>query len=85
LAECRRHLLRLLKTRHSDQATASAPGHTIMKQSHITTPRTLADCTFTTGHSAGCATRRNTPPDWVYKLATMAACVALGVMLAWRG
>lgn len=53
-----------------------------MKPSHTTTPRTLADCTFTTGYASAQQERRANIRDAVLCIAVFAA---IGVLLAWRG
>ena len=53
-----------------------------MKPSHTTTPRTMAECTFTTGYPSIRQERRQ-------RFLEAAACVAvfafIGILLAWRG
>lgn len=53
-----------------------------MKPSHITTPRTLADCTFTTGYASAKAERRTAVLE---AIAAIALFAFIGVLLAWRG
>lgn len=53
-----------------------------MKQSHTTTPRTLADCQFTTGYASARQERRTAIIEIVLGVAVFAA---IGVLLAWRG
>lgn len=53
-----------------------------MKPSHITTPRTLAECTFTTGYPSARQERRTAIIEIVLGVAVFAA---IGVLLAWRG
>lgn len=53
-----------------------------MKPSHITTPRTLADCTFTTGYPSA---RRERLIAFGEAVAGIAVFAAIGVLLAWRG
>jgi hypothetical protein len=47
-----------------------------MKPSHLTTPRTLADCTFTTGYNIAEPRSRYVPAP-----AVIIACIALGALL----
>ena len=47
-----------------------------MKLSHLTTPRTLADCIFTTGYSIS-----QPRPRYVPAPAVIIACIALGALL----
>lgn len=47
-----------------------------MKPSHLTTPRTLADCTFTVGHSIAEPRRHHS-----YATGLIIACIALGALL----
>jgi hypothetical protein len=47
-----------------------------MKPSHLTTPRTLADCTFTTGYNIAEPRSRYIPAP-----AVIIACIALGALL----
>ena len=58
-----------------------------MKPSHITTPRTLADCTFTYGYASvrPMAHRTRRWADMAYGAAAVILFAAIGVMLAWRG
>lgn len=58
-----------------------------MKPSHITTPRTLADCTFTYGYASvrPMAYRTSRLASFAYGAACVAVFAAIGVMLAWRG
>ena len=49
-----------------------------MKPSHIQTPRTLADCTFTTGYSTA---RRERAIRWAEAIAGVAVFAAIGVLL----
>jgi hypothetical protein len=53
-----------------------------MKHSHITTPRTLADCTFTTGYASA---RRERFISIIEAAAGIAVFAFIGVLLAWRG
>lgn len=53
-----------------------------MKQSNITTPRTLADCTFTTGYPSA---RSERITGWIEAIACIAVFAGIGVLLAWRG
>jgi hypothetical protein len=53
-----------------------------MKQSHYTTPRTLADCTFTTGYASA---RREKVIGILEAFACVAVFAFIGVLLAWRG
>ena len=53
-----------------------------MKPSHTTTPRTLAECTFTTGYPSARSERLKA---WGEAIACCAVFAAIGVMLAWRG
>lgn len=46
-----------------------------MKQSHLNTPRTLADCQWTTGYSSAQPTRSDTA-------ASIALAISIGVLLA---
>jgi len=46
-----------------------------VKQSHISTPRTLADCQWTTGYSAATPPRSDTA-------ASIALAISIGVLLA---
>ncbi len=47
-----------------------------MKPSHLTTPRTLSNCTFTVGYSVAEPRQRYTPAP-----AVIIACIALGSLL----
>lgn len=51
-----------------------------MKASHITTPRTLADCTFTTGYASIRQERRERTIEAVLAIVAFAA---IGLLLAW--
>lgn len=53
-----------------------------MKPSHTTTPRTLADCTFTTGYPSIRQERRQ---RFIEAAAGIAVFAFIGVLLAWRG
>jgi len=53
-----------------------------MKPSHYQTPRTLADCTFTTGYTSAKAERNARVLEAVAAIAVFAF---IGVLLAWRG
>lgn len=53
-----------------------------MKNSHITTPRTLAECQFTTGYASA---RRERLIAWGETIAGIAVFAFIGVLLAWRG
>ncbi len=53
-----------------------------MKQSHYTTPRTLADCQFTTGYASAQQERRIAIVEAVAAITIFAF---IGVLLAWRG
>ena len=53
-----------------------------MKPSHYQTPRTLADCTFTTGYASARAERRTA---FLEAIAAIAVFALIGVLLAWRG
>ena len=50
-----------------------------MKPSHLTTPRTLAECQFMTGY--GSVPVKRSSPIWI--AAWFAAFAAIGVILAW--
>lgn len=52
---------------------------------NITTPRTLAESSFTTGYQQAPSERRVTLVDLAYGVVCAASFVAIGVMLAWRG
>lgn len=58
-----------------------------MKPSHLTTPRTLADCTFTYGYTSvhPMAHRNSRWASIGYAAACIAVFAAIGVLLAWRG
>lgn len=52
-----------------------------MKPSHLTTPRSLADCTFTTGYSSASVSRRERAAD-----VALAAVLGVGIaflLVAW--
>ena len=51
---------------------------------NIHTPRTLAECEFTVGHVEANPTRELVI-DVASAVLTIAACVLIGVLLAWRG
>jgi len=51
---------------------------------NLTTPRTLAECSFPVGY-AEARTRRDNVIDVACMVATLLACALIGVMLAWRG
>lgn len=53
-----------------------------MKPSHIQTPRTLAECTWTTGYSS---VRPERKTHWLEVVACVAIFAGIGVLLAWRG
>lgn len=52
---------------------------------NLTTPRTIAECNFTTGYQQAPAERRITLADVLYGVVCAGAFIAIGVMLAWRG
>lgn len=52
-----------------------------MKQSHLTTPRTMAECQFQTGYTPGPVKRGS----WLHAIVTIVCMAAIGAMLAWRG
>lgn len=52
-----------------------------MKPSHLTTPRQLADCSFTTGHSQISAVERR-GHSTLLVLSTMGLCVLAGLLVA---
>lgn len=54
-----------------------------MKPSHTTTPRSLADCTFTTGYSSVDLTPRRS--RWWPVALTLILAAYIGVLFAWRG
>lgn len=48
------------------------------------TPRTLAECEFKVGYPE-CNPKREIVIDFASMVATLLACAAIGVLLAWRG
>lgn len=56
-----------------------------MKQSNMTTPRTLSECQFMTGYRCADIERKQPVKDSLMAAATLAIFAGIGVMLAWRG
>lgn len=52
-----------------------------MKQSHLTTPRSLSECSFTPGYVCGEPKRSR----WWHVAITLGIFAGIGVMMAWRG
>lgn len=52
---------------------------------NITTPRTLAESSFTTGYLEAPADRRLTLADLGYGVVCAASFIGIGLLLAWRG
>lgn len=55
-----------------------------MKHSHIQTPRTLAECSFTTGYRLVPLRRRFNLADALWAVAWFLSMAGLGVLMAWR-
>lgn len=52
-----------------------------MKQSHLTTPRTLSDCSFTVGYTSEPAARHDSADRVVMYASAIAAVTLLGFMI----
>lgn len=56
-----------------------------MKHSHLTTPRTTAECKFTTDYTRSGYKKPTRLGNFVYGAVCLACFAGIGVILAWRG